>query len=1052
VIKMALAAHHGVLPMTLHADEPSPHVDWTAGAVTLLTEALEWPRGDRPRRAGVSAFGISGTNAHVIIEEAPEEEPAAPAAEPAIAPPVVPWLVSARGTAALDAQLDRLTGFAAAHEDLSPQEIGRALVTNRAALPHRAVLLSTVDGETEVVRGVVAGEGDLAVLFTGQGAQRLGMGRELYDRHPRFAQALDEVLAHLDPGLREIMWGADPAPLTDTGNAQQALFAVEVALYRLVESWGVRPTHVGGHSIGELVAAHVAGVLTLADACVLVSARARLMAALPEGGAMVAVRATEDEVAPLLGDHVTVAAVNGPSSVVLAGPEEATLAVAAGLAERGRRTRRLRVSHAFHSSLMDPMLVAFRRVAEGLDYRPPRLRVVSNLTGALATEGELCSPGYWVRHVRETVRFADGVRALTGEGVRTVLELGPGNVLSAMVAECVPDDTVAVPALRADRDETVTLTGALAQLHVRGVGVDWASWFGGAGRSTVDLPTYAFQRRRYWPDPAPGKGPDGWFYRTDWTPVPETGAAEDGNWLTLDSNTDLAALAGQSFTGVVSTTSADPEALLDTLDEAGIRAPLWCVTRGAVVTSDADPAPDPAQAAVWGRGLACALEAPERWGGLLDLSSGVDGGKDTGVLAAVRAAAASGEDQVALREDGLLARRLTRAAVGDTEPWTPGGTVLVASANPVAEQLLRHLADSANVVVAGPEDTVVPAGVEVVPCDLTDRAALTAVLDGIEDLTAVVAAGAGAEVLADVLGDRPLDAFVLLGSVAGTWGAAGRGGEGAGSAVLDALAEGRHRRGLPATSIAWGPWDGADRATHLRVNGLNPMRADHAVAAFTRAVTANLAAVVIADVTWDRFAPSHTANRPGRLLTGVPAARDALAAAERVDETADKLRRRLRDLSPSDRSDAVTELVRERVAHVLGHTDVEADRAFSELGFDSVTAVDLRNHLAAATGLALPVTLVFDHPTPEALARHLFDELLPAADTETELRELLATIPLTRLREIGVLDPLLRLVGGIDQGPPSAPEPDEPPHDVDAMSLDALVHAALNGATDQSSD
>ncbi|HEY0451367.1 type I polyketide synthase, partial [Actinophytocola sp.] len=700
VIKMALAAHHGVLPRTLHADEPSPHVDWSAGAVALLTEARDWPRGDRPRRAGVSAFGISGTNAHVIIEEAPEEEPAVPAPAPPVVsplpPPVVPWLVSARGTAALDAQLDRLTGFAAARKDLSPAEIGRALAENRAALPDRAVLLSAVDGAIEVVRGVASGDGDLAVLFTGQGAQRPGMGRELYDRHCRFAEALDEVLAHLDPGLREVMWGDDPAPLTDTGNAQQALFAVEVALYRLVESWGVRPTHVGGHSIGELVAAHVAGVLSLPDACVLVSARAHLMAALPAGGAMVAVRATEDEVAPLLGDRVTVAAVNGPSSVVLAGPEEPTLAAVACLAEQGRRTRRLRVSHAFHSPLMDPMLAEFRRVAESLDYRPPRLPVVSNLTGALATSDELCSPVYWVRHVRETVRFADGVRALTDAGVRTVLELGPDNVLSAMVAECVPDGTVAVPALRADRNETVSLTGALARLHVRGVGVDWAGWFGGTGRSTVDLPTYAFQRRRFWPDPAPGKGPDGWFYRTEWTPVPQTDTAERGTWLALDTDTDLAELAGRSFTGVVSLASADPQTLLTTLDAAGIQAPLWCVTRGAVVTGDADPAPDPDQAAVWGRGLACALEAPDRWGGLLDLPSDMDTvDTDLDVLAAVRAAAAHGEDQVALRQGGLLARRLTRAVVGDTEPWTPTGTVLVASADPVHEQLLSHLADSA---------------------------------------------------------------------------------------------------------------------------------------------------------------------------------------------------------------------------------------------------------------------------------------------------------------------------------------------------------------------
>jgi acyl transferase domain-containing protein/acyl carrier protein len=1098
VIKMALAAHHGVLPRTLHADEPSPHIDWSSGAVALLTSARNWPRGDRPRRGAVSAFGISGTNAHVIIEEAPEDTP--PPAEPKVpAPPhpVLPWLVSARGTAALDAQIDRLTGFTATRDDLSPVAVGRALATGRAALPHRAVLLSSVDSKgadvPEIVRGVADSDGELAVLFTGQGAQRLGMGRDLYHRYDRFAESLDELLAHLDPGLRDVMWGDDPAPLTDTGNAQQALFAVEVALYRLLESWGVRPAYVGGHSIGELVAAHVAGVLSVADACALVSARARLMAGLPAGGAMVAVRATEHEVAPLLDGQVTVAAVNGPSSVVLAGQEEPTLAVAAQLAEQGRRTRRLRVSHAFHSPLMDPMLDEFRQAAERIEYRSPRLPVVSNLTGEFATSDDLRSPAYWVRHVRETVRFAEGVRALSDAGVRTILELGPDGVLSAMVAECVPDGTVAVPALRADRDEAVSLVGALARLHVRGVGIDWESWFGHIGQFTVELPTYAFQRKRFWPDPAPAAGPDGWCYRTTWTPVPEAGIAESGTWLAIvpeggtpphtdtvpvtsvvaAADADLAehiaeraAAADPPLAGVVSLVpSADPEALLAALENAGVQVPLWCVTRGAVVSGDADPAPDPEQAAVWGLGLACAQQSPDRWGGLLDLPSDVDtDGLDP--LSAVLTASAQGEDQVALRPTGLLARRLTRVSLAPgATPWTPTGTVLVTSADDAPdEQLLRRLADTARVVLAGPPaGTFVPGGVDVVPCDLTDRAGIAVVLETIEDLTAVVVAGAddtsraAAAALDDLLNDHPLDAFVLFGSVAGTWGSAGRGTEGAGSAALDALAQRRHRRGLPATSIAWGPWESAETATtHLRFNGLNPMPADLAVTALTRAV--GPPTVVIADVTWDRFAPAHTAMRPGRLLTGVPEARDTLAAAdrERRDGTsaADTLRQRLRDLPVTDRPDALTDVVRERVAQVLGHTDagaIEADRAFKDLGFDSVTAVDLRNHLATATGLTLPVTLVFDHPTPEALARHLAAVLFPAADAETELRELLATVPLNRLREIGVLEPLLGLIGRTDSEGAPAPVPDETPRDVDAMTVDDLVHAALGGGSDQSS-
>jgi mycoketide-CoA synthase len=525
LIKMVEALRHGVLPRTLHVDEPTPHVDWTEGNVALLTEPVEWPDAQRPRRAGVSSFGISGTNAHVILEQAPAAAGTGPDESGEQPAALVPWVLSARTPEALRAQAQRLRAYADEHPGLELPAVARALTTKRAALEHRAAVVGT-DRET-ILAGLdalaqgapasgavtgVARPGRLAVMFTGQGAQRPGMGRELYAAHPVFAGAFDEVCALLHEALgrslRDIVFAAPGTPeaalLDATEYTQPALFALEVALYRLVESYGVRPDHLVGHSIGEITAAHVAGVLTLPDACTLVAARARLMAELPPGGAMLNVQAAEADVLPLLeglADRVSVAAVNSPTHTVISGDAAAIAELDAHWRQLGVKTRQLTVSHAFHSPQMEPALHRFQAEIASLDFRPPAIPVISNVTGAPAGE-ELCDPAYWARHIRATVRFADGIEHLARQNVTAYLELGPDTTLTTLAGNTLTGDELATPVLRKNTGETLSLTTALAHLWTHGTPITWPQ--PAATADPADLPTYPFQHRHYWllPEPA----------------------------------------------------------------------------------------------------------------------------------------------------------------------------------------------------------------------------------------------------------------------------------------------------------------------------------------------------------------------------------------------------------------------------------------------------------------------------------------------------------------------------------------------------------------------
>ncbi|MFI6422028.1 SDR family NAD(P)-dependent oxidoreductase [Streptomyces sp. NPDC050842] len=938
VIKMIESMRHGVLPRTLHVDEPSPHVDWEAGAVELLTEERDWPEVGRPRRAAVSSFGISGTNAHVIIEQAPQTVPLGEDQDlvaPVSSLPAVPWLLSGKTSEALEAQAARLAVFAESDAAAEVERVGWSLATSRSAFEQRAVVvgadrdalvaglraLAAGDEGPGVVRGAARESARTGFVFTGQGAQRVGMGQGLYESFPAFARAFDAVAAELDASLdrplAEVIASGDELDLT--GYTQPALFAVEIALFRLLESWGVTPDFVAGHSIGELAAAHAAGVLSLADACLLVASRARLMQDLPGGGAMLAVRADEDEIVELLAgrEHqVGIAAVNGPASVVISGDAVAVAEIAGHLEELGRRTRFLTVSHAFHSPHMDGMLDAFQKVAEGLTYRDPQIPVVSTLTGRLATGGDLRTAAYWTNQVRGAVRYGDAVATLSDLGVTTLLELGPDGALSAMTdgvrpagAHAATTAMTAVPALRRGRPEAETLLTALGLLHTRGVPVDWSAYYGhgGGGRPHLDLPTYPFRHRRHWLESGPAKS------RASESGASDSGADPAGHPF-LGASVALAGSGDTVFSGRVSLRThpwlADhavgdavvlsASVIVETairagdatgatvLDELSLRAPLALPREGAVETQVRVGAPDDSgrrSLAVHARparpGASWALYAE---GLLAEGDDGEAGGRED----REDREAVQGAPEVRLSEEllpdvvrfGLHPALLDAAVLGHPFP-VPAGSVLV----PAEWRGVRlHATGAATARVLLTETGQRTAAVRLT--DEEGRPVITVESLGYQEV--------------------PLEEFAPADPPVA---------EGASAGAGDGHPTGPSRRAVEA------------------------------------ATSGN---------------PADSAAEPyAELLAAMP---------------------------PEARRVALLDLVRGEVAAVLGHFDpyaIEPERAFQDLGFDSLIAVDLRNRLGRATGSELPATLVFDHPTPDALTDHLLVHLA-AVREEAGIRSTLA--------------------------------------------------------------
>ncbi|MFF1699332.1 type I polyketide synthase [Streptomyces sp. NPDC058257] len=528
VIKTVLALRHGYLPKTLHVDAPSQHVDWASGDVELLAQGREWTRTDGPRRAGVSSFGVSGTNAHVVLEEEPPQEPPrdpAPdaaqerAADPGVVGGLVPWVVSGKSAAALEQQAGRLHEFVAADPGADAADIGGSLVSSRSRFEHRAVVLGRGRDEllsgsaalsegaesAAVVRGVAGRLGGIAFMFPGQGSQWAGMGRQLYEDFPVFARSLDACGAALsewvDWSLLDVVRGVEGAPTLERVDVvQPALFSVMVSMAALWRSWGVEPAAVVGHSQGEIAAAHVCGALSLRDATRVVALRSKALVDVIGHGGMASVAESADVVAQRLapwGDQVSVAVVNGPRSVVVSGEPDALDEFVEKMKADGVQARRISVDYASHSHhvarVRDQVVDALSDVSP----KTSALPFCSTLYGETIDTARL-NADYWYSNLREKVLFEPSVRRLADDGFRVFIEMSPHPVLTVPVQEIVEDvdDALVLSSSRRERDEVESVIGSLAQLHVRGGSVDWDALFG--TRRRVDLPTYAFQRQRYW--------------------------------------------------------------------------------------------------------------------------------------------------------------------------------------------------------------------------------------------------------------------------------------------------------------------------------------------------------------------------------------------------------------------------------------------------------------------------------------------------------------------------------------------------------------------------
>jgi acyl transferase domain-containing protein/acyl carrier protein len=1006
LIKVVLALQHETLPAHLHASPRSTRIDWAHLPLQPVDNARPWPRDPHRRRlAGVSSFGFGGTNAHLIIGEALAPNEAS--VHVVEADDLLP--LSARTSQALAKTADQLATYLTTH-NANWSDVCHTFAIGRASFNHRA-LISFPDainrlrqlGNDPASANEIGERPRVAFLFSGQGSLTAGVGLGLLESVPAFREAFQAAakIVYAQAGWEVSTVLADPARIARTEFGQVSLFCLSYSLARTWQAWGIEPDVILGHSVGEYAAAVVAGVFSLEDALTLLIARAQGMGALAETGAMVAVSATATEIESIAAAAgVEIGAYNAPRQIVLTGARDAVTTCADSLSKRGLRTVPLAVRQGYHSREMEPMIPAFKIAAKATVFRSSQCEFISSVSG-LNADAQVATAEYWIQQIRQPVLWSTAIKTLQASGADLVIEVGPRGLLTALSQQTwstLGPQWLTSLSGKTGENEATNLRAAAATAWLHGAKLDWSAAQQGRDRHRLALPTYPFERQRYWFEESHAQAS---AYRLIQGSVPAvTSSPVPATWHVIGDQPSLVtALTKRGETVVQHGNATLPLVLQEFLTTTTQRHRVVIV--GSAHGSSA-----------WiGAAKVLALEFPETWGGLAVIDPVVPPDRIIDALTRHRAVPVAFVNEHDLTADQLQLDPLPAvgwSAKPDVTYLITGGLgalglhlsqwlvargarslLLIGRREPTSEA--RHRLDAFRAVGAI---------ISVASVDVTNRACLAAVLNATElPLGGVFhAAGAaafdrfskittdswqaavnakviGAQWLDELTAERPINVFVLFSSIASVWGSQGQTHYAAASQSLDDLAHQRRAAGRPALTVNWGPWAGggmatAEAAEQLTAIGVHSLDPAAALTTLGAAIAADRTQVIIADVNWSRFRPVYELRRRSFLLAQLPESVVTSVAIIGTPNLAEKLHHAIPDTQLAVAL-AHVQTAAARVLKLPAGETTPPHTGFSDLGVDSLMAIDLRRQLAADLGVELSATLVFDFPDCERLARHL---------------------------------------------------------------------------------